>query len=449
MHGESAFGPDFQRALIRSCLDDPGLRALVRRFAESGQLGFTDPLSGWAWKVIGDSENPSRLMLEVEMGRVSGPSMPNAQAILLGSEDWRESDYVRQQIVEWARRQVFRAGFDEARDAWNSGKTDEAYGLMVRRMEEVAGIQLAVADRGWFFEEFHDRQARRARVAAGDDFFPIGIDRLDGAMNGGLHYGELEVPVAYSGVGKSFWCVQRGFTAARLRRRVLHFVLEGGRHKIEDRYEARWADILYHDVRTGNLDAATITALHHEYEMLRRNLVLRGYADKQAWRITYDDLTEELSELRRAHGWVPDLVIVDYGDLLDGPGDSAYEKQKMSFRQLKALAEKAEFRGHFGYAVCSPSQAQRPSQGADEREHVIKPQQVADSYEKVRVADSIVTINRTNKEKGKKEARVYLGKYRDNEDGLLVRVRTAYERGGFCEVGIELELRGEDEEADA
>ena len=84
--------------------------------------------------------------------------------------------------------------------------------------------------------------------------------------------------------------------------------------------------------------------------------------------------------------------------------------------------------------MCSPTQAVRPDKGADNREHVLRPRDVADCYEKVRVSDIILSINRTISEKEIGLARVYLGKYRDDEDGMLVRVKTDYTRGGFSDL---------------
>jgi len=443
MHGEAAFGSSFQRSLIRACLDDPGLRALLLRFTQTGQLGFTDPPSAWAWEALSKHEAPTALILSTEAARLSDEvARAGVQAILAATTDWRESDYIRGQIVEWTRKQLFRAGFESARGKWNEGDVEGARTLMMGKIEEMAQIQLESADRGWFFEDFGERQERRAFAASGNDYFPSGIERIDRAMNGGLHYGELESVMSYSGIGKTFWCVHRGFIGARMRRRVLHFVLEGGRGKTEDRYEARWADTIYRETRVGQFTSEVLHRLHLEYQSMREGLVIRGFSDRKTeWRVTYDDILAEIDELRRTKGWRPDLIVVDYGDLVWSPGDDERTKQKESFRKLKTLAEKIEGPGHHGYAVCAPSQAVRPTAGADTKEHVLKPRDIADCYEKIRICDVIISLNRTLDEKGDEEARVFLGKYRDDEDGVLVKVKTNYPKGTFCEIGLEIPMK--------
>ncbi len=440
MRGASEFGPAFQRQLIRACMGDAGLKTLVQRFIAAGQLGWTDPASLWGWQQISEDDTPSLLRLQTEHRRLdeTDPAKVGASDIIDSHEDIRDMVYVRDQIVEWTRRQTFMMGFDEARDAWNAGNHDEAMDRMMARIDELSSIRFDAADRSWFFSEFGDRQLRRHQAERQGAAHPIGIDKIDKAMGGGLSPGELEVVMAYSGIGKTFWCVQRGFTAARRRKKALHFVLEGGRAKTEDRYEARFADSLYSEVKTGDISSEDMALMHREYRLLQRNLVIRGFGDLDSWRVTYSDLLGEIKELRTTHGWVPDVIVVDYGDLLwaGHEGEAEYARQKLAFRQLKALSERIEFRGHTGYAICSPTQAQRPGKGADAREHVLRPRDVADCYEKVRVSDVIISLNRTDDEKEYDQARVYLGKYRDAEDGVCVRVQTAYTRGAFSDLSV-------------
>jgi replicative DNA helicase len=440
VQGASEFGTDFQRVLVRASVVDVGLRSLIRRYVDSGSLAWTDPAAAWAWRVLAGHDNPSLLHLRTESARLTDgePLRVSVQALVDLPDDYRDQEYVRDQVVEWARRQTFVAGFDKARAAWNNGDHSGAYTAMMRHLEDMQSLRLDSADRGWFFAELADRQARREDGLRAIRGIPSGIHKLDEAMGGGLSAGELEVPIAYSGIGKSFWCVQRGYTASRLRLRTLHFVLEGGRAKTEDRYEARFTDSLYREVRVGEIDPSRMAAAQREYHRMRDLLVVRGFGDRESWQATYEDLLTELRELRTGKGWIPDLIVVDYGDLLWAPGDNEYARQKTAFRQLKALSERVEFRGHRGYAVCSPSQAQRPGKGADEREHVLEPRDIADCYEKVRVADAILSLNRTNEEKEQNLARVHLGKYRDAEDGLTVRVQTDYTRGAFSTL-----MRGE------
>lgn len=437
MLGNDAFGPDFQRQLIRGCLVDAQLRGIVARFVNANQLGWTDPGSAFVWRMIVARDHVSPLMLQTETARLdqNDPARIGAWAIATGANDFRDATFVREQVVQWARKQVFRQAYEESAGSFRAGDIDGAMGAMMKRIEEANAMSIGVADRGWFFEELQDRQRQRFASQLVSDAFPSGITGLDEAMNGGLRIGELEIPLAYSGIGKTFWCIQRGYIGVRLYRRVLHCILEGGRKGTADRYEARFAQTLFTLVRSGDIPAEVLAKLTDDYQNLKQNLVLRAWNDgDRAWAVTFDDIVTEIKTLRRDFGWVPELILVDYGDLLAEKGDSEYERQKLAFRKLKSLSERQDFPGHHGYAVCSPSQAQRPDKGADTREHVLKPRDIADCYEKVRVADAVPSLNRTMAEKEHKLARVHLGKYRHDEDGGTWRVKTEYQTGGFSKL---------------
>ena len=428
-----AFGGEFQRRLVRLCMMDPQTCFLVRRYAKAGKVRWTDPAAAWVWTMLegGDTVSPLRIQVEASSLDPAHPARIHALTIAHMAVDWRDDEFVRKKLLEWARQTAFLVSQHAAVEAWQRGDQEAAYRLTMEFASEVNNLNIGVADRGWFFEEFDERQARR-RLSDAEDVFPSGIVALDRAMGGGLRKGEIEIPVAYSGIGKTFWCVHRGSSACYARKRVLHFVLEGGRSKTEDRYEARFLDALYRAVKHGDLTAEQYNRMQEHAQMMKKLLVLRGTGDlKDGWSADCAFLYSELDFLRKSHGWVPDLIVVDYGDLLAEEGDNEYQQQKRAYRGLKHLSERIDYPGHRGYGVVSPSQAQRPSKGADEKEHVIRPRDIADCYEKVRVADIVLSLNRTAAEKDDNQARVHLAKYRDAEDGMTVRVATDYQRGGF------------------
>lgn len=436
MQGAEEFGPDFQRTLILTCVRDHGLRSLVGRFIAERALGFTDPASAWAWTVIGHEEHPTRLMVETASRRLapSHPAKIGVGKLIAADEDWRDAKFVAAEIVEWARRQTFMLGFEEARKAWNAGDHDEAMAKMMGRIEEMQQYEVATADRSWFFEEFHSRQGRRAIASHGLDKFPTGIDPLDLKLQGGLGYGELGVLMAYSGIGKTFGCVHMGYVTTRIRRKVLHFQIEGGRKMTEDRYESRFMHTLYTATRRGDFDTEALRVMHREYSIYRENLIIRGFADRDAWNVTTDDLIEELATLRRDHGWVPDMIVVDYGDVLESPGDSKPEKQEESFRRLHTIAERQDFPGHSGYAVWSPTQARRPEVGAEEKKHVLRDRDIGDSYGKFKVSDVMLSLNQTIAERDENKMRIALIKNRDSTPGGVIEVRTDYDHGALVDL---------------
>ena len=210
-------------------------------------------------------------------------------------------------------------------------------------------------------------------------------------------------------IGKTTMLLNLGRAATVIAwRKVAHFVFEGSRKQVENRYDASFMDELYNKVRRGNTDAQSYQKAYRSYQHLKNKLYIRGFTDR--WDYSVPDIDGVLKDLWRSRGWKPDLVIVDYGDLLTGR-EKRYrndqEQQKAAFRDLKSLANK-------GYALWTASQARRPKEGVEDKAHILKSREIADSYEKVRMADFIGSLNMTPLERQSGIMRLYAELYRDN-----------------------------------
>lgn len=433
------FGPNFQRLLIRASLEDPGLRALIERFFDRGELRFTDGAAAWAWAHISQDPYPTLLMLSHRARSVSrdDPNVLAIDAMVHGPSDFRETEFLRREIVEWCRRQTFRLGFNAAAELFKRGEINDAERVMMQHIEQMNRIRLEPVGRSWFFEQLDDRMARRLDFAEGTDYVPTGIDPIDRHMQGGLRRGELMTVMAHSGVGKTFFAAQLGFFAARMRFRVAHFLLEGATAKIEDRYESRWAATLYRHVRRGDITAEAMRSIRDEYLLMGKNLLIRKMEADMKGAARFDDVMAELADLRTSLGWVPDLILVDYADLFTNREKTDYARQKLSFQQMRALADRQEFRGHAGYMVMTPTQAQRVEKGAQKKAYVMGEGHVGDCVEKYRISDIFLSLNQTEQEYRDREIRVHMAKYRDDEANITVRTDTNYAQGTFSVFGTE------------
>jgi hypothetical protein len=200
-------------------------------------------------------------------------------------------------------------------------------------------------------------------------------------------------------------------------------VLEGSRQAVENKYDAAFNELLYWDVKRGRLDEEKVREIYENYQIYSRRLVIRAFTDR--WDCSVRDIDTELKELKAYHGFRPDLIVVDYGDLLHGHRGgykSIYEDQRDAFRDLKTLSNR-------GYAIWTASQAQRPEKGSEHKQHILKARQAADSIGKVHVADFLGSLNATNEEKKAGILRVYAELYRQNEADKVFALRTDYAKG--------------------
>jgi hypothetical protein len=112
-----------------------------------------------------------------------------------------------------------------------------------------------------------------------------------------------------------------------------------------------------------------------------------------------------------AAGNKPDLVIVDYADLLlshSNKTDSTYAEQGGVYIDLRGMS------GELGIPIWTASQTNRSAIDSE----VIEADKIADSYAKVMNADFIMSLSRKAKDKLSNTARVHVMKNRFGQDGI-------------------------------
>jgi hypothetical protein len=112
-----------------------------------------------------------------------------------------------------------------------------------------------------------------------------------------------------------------------------------------------------------------------------------------------------------AAGNKPDLIIVDYADLLlshSNKTDSTYAEQGGVYIDLRGMS------GELGIPIWTASQTNRSAIDSE----VIEADKIADSYAKVMNADFIMSLSRKAKDKLSNTARVHVMKNRFGQDGI-------------------------------
>jgi hypothetical protein len=203
--------------------------------------------------------------------------------------------------------------------------------------------------------------------------------------------------------------IQHGRAATSIGwKKTYHAVFEGSRELVENRYDSCFAEELYNRVKRGDMDVQKFESVRRQYDMMRDLLVVEGFTDR--WDYTVQDISNALKELRVNYGWVPELIVIDYGDLLNGrhqPYRDRLAKETDAFRDIKSLANR-------GYAIWTASQAQRPKEGAHQKMDLLMTRQIAGVYEKVRICDFLGTLNQNMDERRHGVMRLYAEMYRDN-----------------------------------
>ncbi len=437
------FDREFQRKLIKLAALDDGFLTQALRHVQPEM--FESESLRWAWKVMQrereENRTPTMLVLRDRIRDVEKVAQPQRHALVerIDQELLREEGYLRHRLGEFARRNIFVQGWNESQRLFHMGRVDEAIDLMQAASQKANQVTFDAPQRTWFFEGLTDRDRRRRDYAKREwEFtYATGIHDVDLILDGGLSLGELGVWMADSKGGKSLLLIHLAVYAARsLRIPVLVIILEGSMAQTEDRLEAAISKVLYSKVKRGQMDPEIYGQLQEEYRGLRRLLVVRAMTEN--WSYNAGDIRSELDELKSMHGWVPKMLDVDYGDLLRSQekARSEEEHQRNAFGALKTLTQQDR-----GYAIWTATQAKRPYMAPDERKKldkrkkdtdesewwkmapVLRAKDVADSYNKIRRADFIGSINQTMTQRKEGEAILYADLYRDNLAGRRIRIK--------------------------
>jgi len=411
------FDGEFQKSLLRLLMEDGGFASIISSYLKPEY--FENEVLGWIFSFgqrYKQTYNawPSARVYYQQIRQMDPrlAYMYSAVVEQITQSTLRDELWMRDAVLDFVKRNIFVKTFHESKHLYNEGKVAEAYDLMMARMEKIARTTWEPVDRGDFYSELPGRHNTRMDYYPGKDAVGTGIAALDHILGGGLSLGEMGIVIAYSKCGKSTVLSNLGVASTRLNhKRTLHFVFEGTRQRVEDRYDACLMSEPYNLLKKGELtDTAKYSDAYELYQTLRGYLFIRGF--KGQWDYSVSDIHEELKSLKREMGWTPELIIVDYGDLIYGrdknTSDSETEKQKKTFRDLATLARA-------GFALWTASQAQRPGEGAEDKEHIIRARQIADCYEKVRVADLLCSHNVTRMERQELKSRLYVELYRENE----------------------------------
>lgn len=330
-------------------------------------------------------------------------------------------DFIKEKLTDYAKKCAFIDVFTTAQTFWNAKEHNKAYEFAMMGMNDLYTVSFeddAVVPIG----KFEDiRQMYVADAMKKSVQIPTAIPTFDKHLRGGLTKGELGILLAEPKKGKSIGLIHMGSACLMANfGRVAHFVLEGTTEQAILRYLSRISGIEYARLEKDEItkeEQQKIDKLMKKY-MNRLDLIPMN----KHWNYTVHDIESKLKELR-AVGRNPDLIVVDYADLL-GSGQPGLEKrldQTEVYRNLKKLAVMGN------YAIWTASQAQRPSKEPDEI-YLLRAKDISESYEKVRIADLVATLNQTTSERKNGILRLHLDIYRSNDADETMNLITNYEK---------------------
>lgn len=150
----------------------------------------------------------------------------------------------------------------------------------------------------------------------------------------------------------------------------------------------------------------------------RNNLFVKSFSTRS---LTINGLRAYLDSLERIHRFVPDLLILDYADLMKVDTNNLRISLGALYADLRGVAVERNI------ALATASQANRAGAGA----RLITETEVAEDFSKIAISDCVISHNQTKAEKALGLARLFVTNSRNEEDKFAVLLSQSYPLGQF------------------
>lgn len=272
-------------------------------------------------------------------------------------------------------------------------------------------------DISFYVESVNDRIDRRFnQEEEGLDTTSTLITPLDEHI-GGLRKKELGIIFGPPNSGKSLCLAHLGKAGLIQQRKTAIYTLEMSKNDYEDRLDASLSGVLYS--KLPEYAKVVEKRLKRFQKSFGKHLVVREFPPKS---LSVAGLREDLDRLAGA-GFVPDMLIVDYGDLMSSSRAYSEKRHEVAsiFEGLRAIACENSI------SVWSGSQANRGSMSKP----VVTMEDMGEDFSKNQIADLILSICRTDVEEQEDRARLYIAKNRRGKARFAVPIHTDFKRMQF------------------
>ena len=319
---------------------------------------------------------------------------------------YMESDdltFVKDEILKFCKNQEIKQAIMDSVSLLKHGNFDEI-------KTKIDSAMKAGADTNIGLEYVTDVAARYNEAAR--HTITTGWDVIDDLMDGGLAPGELGVVMAPAGIGKSWLLINIGAHAVKAGKTVIHYTLELNENYVGQRYDSVLTGIPAQNLKNYRED------IESKMLTLKGDLIVKYYPTKSVGVMGLKAHIEKTIML----GKKPDLVIVDYGDLLKvNIKKDKHEALEDLYEELRGMA------GEYAIPVWTASQAGRSALEDD----IIEADKIASSYGKVMVADFLMSLSRKVEDKMSGTGRGHVIKNRFGPDGITLPCKINTNNGQF------------------
>lgn len=367
------------------------------------------------------------------------------QQIIIAIRDTAErinTQFVLSQIQTFVKRQSLRSVAVELTKALQRD-TEEGLEEADRLINEVRHSQIKLFDPG---TRLSDKKKALRFLDLENECFPTGIPELDKRGFGPTRK-ELINLVGNAKSGKSFWLAHLAKMSITHRLRVVHITLEMSEERCTQRYfqtlisiakrPETSTSIKFEKDEYGKITDFKEIRINPKFTLndpnIREHLEKYVEAHRLRWldniiikefptgSLTIEGLEAYLDMLNTTEGFTPDLLVVDYPDLMDLGREEVRFALDRVYKRLRGIGVERNL------AVAVVSQSNRESA----KKKTVDGTGVAEAYSKIQHADITITLSSTVAEKRLGLARLTVVAGRNDEGNITLVISQHYRTGTF------------------
>ena len=337
-------------------------------------------------------------MLKVEMKKLDNEVLKvsvKEQLREAYKTDASDLEYVQEEFSTFCKNQQLKKALLSSVDLIKAGDYDSIKHMIESAMK--AGQDKNIGHEYKKDTESRYREDHRMIV-------PTPWNKINTLIQGGVGNGDLALIFGNPGGGKSWTLVALGGHAVKLGYNVIHYTLE-----LSESYTGRRYDAYFTGIPVDQLDVNK-DRVESALADLKGELIIREFPMGKTTITTIENHIKKVRDM----GIEPDLILIDYIDLLSSRSKRADRKEEIDdiYVSTKGLARELNL------PIWSVSQVNR----AGAKDNVIEGDKAAGSYAKIMISDICMSLSRKKEDKVDGTGRFHVMKNRYGGDGMTFNV---------------------------
>jgi len=350
---------------------------------------------------------PSMEILKVEVKKLENEVLQVSVKEQL-KEAYKASDedlaYIEEEFSNFCKNQQLKKALLTSVDLLKAGDYDSIRGLVDNALKAGGDKNIGLE----YSKDIETRYREEHRIT-----IPTPWDMFNNLMQGGLGSGDFGLIFGNPGGGKSWTLIALGGIAVELGYNVVHYTLELGEDYVGRRYDAFFTGVPVNEILKHKDKVESVIT------QLPGKLVVKEYSPGKASISTLEAHIQKCID----QGFKPDLVIIDYVDLLRSKRTNSERKEEIDdiYLSTKGLARELKI------PIWSVSQVNRS--GA--KDDIIEGDKAAGSYDKIMITDISISLSRKKEDKVAGTGRFHIMKNRYGGDGMTFGAKVDTSTGHF------------------